>query len=327
MQCTDDSDDMALSEEEVQLRKEAVAWFIRLQNKNLSQEDRHAFEAWQVQSSRHARMYRKVSAVWESPELNAAAAVAAGSGSSWFKAKAVLSLRWPVLTVVCLVVVVVLAGQFDVVTRWRSDYRTEAGERRTVELPDGSTATLNTQSAIVLAFDDEVRRVRLLKGEVFFNVQQDAARPFLVESEETAVRAVGTAFVVRAESSGDRVTVLDGAVEVDSKAKTASPVVVTAGLQIQAEQNRLGRPQAVDAPTASAWLWGRLVVQGLPFALVLEELRRYHPGNIMLLNQPAGRIEVTGTYNIDDPVGALALLVKTLPLSAISLTDRLIILF
>lgn len=80
MQRTDYSDDMVLSEEEARLRKEAVAWVIRVQNSGLLQEDRRAFEAWQAQSPRHTLMYRKVSTVWESPELSAAAAVAAGVG-------------------------------------------------------------------------------------------------------------------------------------------------------------------------------------------------------------------------------------------------------
>jgi transmembrane sensor len=83
----------------------------------------------------------------------------------------------------------------------------------------------------------------------------------------------------------------------------------------------------VDVPVATAWLSGRLVVQGVPFAQVLEELQRYHPSTILLWNQRVGNTNVTGTYNVEDPVGALALLVKTVPLSVISIADRLVILF
>lgn len=327
MQRTDDSDDMVLSEDEARLRKEAVAWVIRVQNRGLSQEDRRACEAWQAQSPRHALMYRKVSTVWESPELRAAAAVVAGVEPSWFKAKAAVSLRWPVLALICFILVGIVADHFDLTTRWQSDYRTESGERRTVELPDRSIATLNTQSAIALSFDGTTRRIRLLKGEVFLKVQPDSERPFLLDSIDTVVRAVGTAFVVRTDSDGDRITVLEGAVEVESKAKTGSPVAVTAGSQIQAEPHHLGRPQAVDVATASSWLRGRLVVQNVPFVQVLEELQRYHAGTILLINRQVGHINVTGTYNVDDPAGALALLLQTVPLSTISLADRLVILF
>lgn len=327
MQRTDDSDDMVLSEEEARLRKEAVAWVIRLQNSGLSQEDRQAFETWQAQSPKHALIYRTVSRVWDSPELTAAAAVMAGASPSTLASKPAFSLRWPLLTAACLVFVVLLAEHFDISIRWQADYHTGPGERRTVELPDRSIATLNTQTAIALSYDGTARRIRLLKGEIFLNVRHDAERPFVVESADTAVRAVGTAFVVRTDPGGDRITVLEGTVEVESKAKTGSPVAVTAGSQIQVEPHHLGRPQAIDVTTASSWLRGRLVVQNVPFVQVLEELQRYHGGRILLLNRQVGDIKVTGTYNVDDPVGALALLLQTVPLSTISLADRLVILF
>lgn len=92
MQSLDDLDDMLHSEEDVRLRKEAIAWVIRLQNTGISEEDRRAFDAWQAQSPQHARLYRKVSEVWESPELRAAAAIAAGLDLSWSKAEAASSL-------------------------------------------------------------------------------------------------------------------------------------------------------------------------------------------------------------------------------------------
>ncbi len=327
MQCMDDSGDMARIQEDVRLRKEAVAWVIRLQNSGLSQEDHQAFEAWQAQSPKHALIYCTVSRVWDSPELTTAAAVVAGASPSWLESKPTFSLRWPVLAAACLVFVALLADHFDISIRWQADYQTGVGERRTVELPDRSIATLNTQSAVVLLFDSGVRRVRLLKGEVLFDIQQDAARPFLVETAEAVVRAVGTAFVVRAKSSGEHITVLEGTVEVRSKDQAVSPAAVTAGSQIQMEHGHMGRPHSVNVPTASAWLQGRLIVNGVPFAQVLEELRRYHPGTIVLLNQSVGTTNVTGTYNVDDPVAALELLVKTVPVSMVGLANRLVLLF
>ncbi len=327
MHCPDDSYDMAQSEEDLRLRKEAVAWVIRLQNSRVTQEERRAFEAWQAQSPRHILIYRMVSRVWDSPELTAAASVVAGAGPSRLESKPTFSLRWPVLAAACLVFVVLLVDHFDVSILWQADYHTGSGERRTVELPDRSIATLNTQTALALSYDATVRRIRLLKGEVFLNVRHDAERPFFVESTDTTVRAVGTTFVVRADPEGNRITVLEGAVEVESKGKTDAPVAVTAGSQIQAEPHHLGRPQAIDVVTASSWMRGRLVVQNVPFTQVIGELQRYHPGSIVLLNQQVGQIKITGTYNVDDPVGALAVLVKTVPVSTISLADRLVILF
>lgn len=327
MQRTDDSGDMSPSEEKARLKKEAIAWVIRLQNASLSQEDRRAFEAWYAQSPQHVLMYRKVSSVWESPELNATAAVVAGSRPSWLNAKAALSLRWSVVAVACVVLVGVLAYHFDVAIRWQADYRTGSGERRTVELPDRSIATLNTQSAMALSFDGNTRRVRLLKGEALFNVQRDVGRPFIVESADAAVRAIGTAFIVRTEPGRDQVTVIEGSVEVGARQESHPQAAVSSGSQIRMERGQLGNPYAVNMSAASAWLRGRLVVNGAPFEQVLEELRRYHPGTIVLWNRQVAKIEVTGTYNVDDPATALALLAKTVPVSVVGMADRLVILF
>lgn len=306
-----------------------MAWVIRLQNANVSQEERRVFDAWQTRSSTHRRMFQKALAVWNSPELRAAAIMGMEPSSVSPSPKTTHRQRWLLTAAACVSLLVIAADFLDLATRWQADYQTAVGERRTVELPDRSIVTLNTQSAIALSFDGKVRRLRLLKGEALFTVRYDATRPFLVEGTETAIRAVGTAFVVRTEPKGDQVTVLEGTVEVDSSTKTMpdSAAVVTAGSQILTKQGSLGQPYLVNMPSASAWLRGRLVVNGVPFAQVLEELRRYHPGTIVLLNQRVGATSVTGTYNVDDPVAALELLVKTVPVSMMSLTDRLVLLF
>lgn len=90
MQWTDESDDMVLSEEEAQLREEAVVWVIRLHGDGMSQDDRRAFEAWYAQSPAHDHMFRMVFAVWDSAELRAAAAAAVKRGSLSFNVKAAL---------------------------------------------------------------------------------------------------------------------------------------------------------------------------------------------------------------------------------------------
>ncbi|UVT14318.1 MAG: FecR/PupR family sigma factor regulator [Nitrospira sp.] len=77
MQCTGESGDMFLSERQVRLRNEAVAWVIRLHNEQISQEDRRTFDVWHAQSPAHALMFGKILAIWNSSELRAAAATAA----------------------------------------------------------------------------------------------------------------------------------------------------------------------------------------------------------------------------------------------------------
>ena len=86
MQWTDESSEMVPSEEESQLRREAVAWVIRLHRGGMPPEDQRAFDAWHAQSSAHAHMFQKVFTVWDSAELRAAAAAMAAE-PSLFKVK------------------------------------------------------------------------------------------------------------------------------------------------------------------------------------------------------------------------------------------------
>lgn len=322
---------MIPSAEEARLRREAVTWVIRLQSHRLLPEERRAFDDWHAQSPAHAQMFQRVSALWDDPDLRAAAVHAAKASSSILSGSRLAAIRrWApyAAALAASVVLLVMAALYgDVATRLQADYLTAVGERRTIELPDHSLMTLNTQSAVALSFDGTARHIRLLKGEALFHVRHDPGRPFVVETDQSATRAVGTAFVVRADAGRDQVTVLEGIVEVGAAGGAGVQARVSAGSQIQAEAGRVGQPHSVDLSTASAWVRGRLVVDGVPLAQVLDEVRRYYPGTIVLWNPRVGEIHVTGTYDMDNPSSVLSLLVKTVPVHMIGFSDRLAILF
>ncbi|HVS97610.1 MAG TPA: FecR domain-containing protein [Puia sp.] len=87
-------------------------------------------------------------------------------------------------------------------------------------LSDGSRIWLNAGSSITypVAFSGPTREVTM-EGEAYFEIQPDAGHPFTVRSATHAVRVLGTHFNVNAYA-GDpdvRVTLLEGAVRVDSK--------------------------------------------------------------------------------------------------------------
>jgi len=311
------------------LREEAIGWLARLSDRDASSEDRLAFEQWRGKSSAHSQAFQHISGIWGDPQLDRAALQAVRADDVERHKKAVTrSRRLPWLAAAaCLAALLVGSVYFDVLTRLQADQYTAVGERRTVRLPDQSLVTLNTQSAIALSFDGALRRVRLLKGEAFFKIQHDPTRPFIVEGAETVTRAVGTEFVVRHRSDSDRVTVIEGVVEVSSHGEGASKERLVAGNMIESDRGRLGSVTPTDVSMASAWLQGLLIVDDVPLAQVLDELQRYYPGTLMLLNQPIGERHVTGTYKLDEPSKILYHLTKTFPLRTVGLTDRFVILF
>ncbi len=82
------------------------------------------------------------------------------------------------------------------------------GQKSTIFLDDGSRVKLNSASRIsyIKGFSSEERKVKL-EGEAFFEVQHDAARPFIVVAENLEITAIGTSFNVNAYPDREQVSV------------------------------------------------------------------------------------------------------------------------
>lgn len=86
--------------------------------------------------------------------------------------------------------------------RWQqatADYATATGQRRVLQLDDGTRLTLNTRSAVDVRFDTHQRLLDLVAGEIMvvtahaLGAAQDP-RPLLVRTVHGDVRALGTRF-------------------------------------------------------------------------------------------------------------------------------------
>ncbi|MDB5277402.1 MAG: FecR family protein [Ferruginibacter sp.] len=78
-------------------------------------------------------------------------------------------------------------------------YAAAYGERKTIQLPDGSSVAINSGSTVRINqhFGLESRDV-YLQGEAFFEVKHNAKIPFIVHTAAMEVKALGTAFNVKA---------------------------------------------------------------------------------------------------------------------------------
>jgi len=105
-------------------------------------------------------------------------------------------------------------------TKPAKTFASACGERKNIQLPDGSVVTLNAASKIEIddSFGVSSRNV-YLEGEAFFDVKHNAALPFIVHTPMMDVKALGTAFNVRAYLN-DKVTetsLIRGLIEVTLK--------------------------------------------------------------------------------------------------------------
>lgn len=197
----------------------------------------------------------------------------------------------------------------------RLTVETGVGERKTVALREGSRVTLNTASRIEVALRWRSREATLAAGEALFEVAAEE-RPFRVLAGKTRVDVVGTTFNVRRVGDGARVAVLEGRVSVRAGGME-EPVLVTAGQAVETSGQGIAEgPRPVDAEAVVAWREGRLVFDDVPLAEALAEAQRYRKAPIVLADEAAGQLRVTGAFPAADPDRLLRLLpveVRVLP--------------
>ncbi|MCB9081392.1 MAG: FecR domain-containing protein [Lewinellaceae bacterium] len=212
--------------------------------------------------------------------------------------------RWVSLSVAAAISVLVVfwAGQqgaFDAFL-WQ---RMQAGETsQTLVLPDGSTVVLNANATIEYPrwFSQKPLREVRLRGEAFFEVAKDPARPFVVHAEPLEVKVLGTAFNVRTQAgnAGAQVNVKSGRVEV-MHTGNGERTEITANEEVLLESTADNlQIHSRRADIALAWQTGKLTFKGESTGEVLRELERYC-GLQVTTSQPALlNCPVTGNFTI-----------------------------
>ena len=179
---------------------------------------------------------------------------------------------------------------------WRQPVAVTAppGQQRTVTLPDGSTADLNSGTTLTYRrsfqawpFVEANHRSVQLDGEAFFSVD-DGDRPFVVATATARVRVTGTRFNVRARTAVDSttaVTVASGRVEVQSRRRADQTVVLDGPGQtsrVTDEQAAPTPPQSSRLDPVLAWRQNGFAVTETPLATVTQELERRYDTSIRL---------------------------------------------
>lgn len=141
-----------------------------------------------------------------------------------FRAK---SVRWMWYSAAAVVIGILLTGTLLWTQRWPGGSKTEtvpvlawktlvneSNHQKTALLPDGTRIWLNPGAELSYHMD-QVRDIRL-KGEVFFNVAQDAGRPFRVYTDKLCTQVLGTAFNIEAypKEHDIRVSLVSGKIAV-----------------------------------------------------------------------------------------------------------------
>ncbi|WP_447738591.1 FecR family protein [Pseudomonas laurentiana] len=309
----------------------ALQWLRRI-NEQPAQAEGAAFKRWMLAEPGHRAAYDQAQALWQKTAAPAArlAAEEQQDLQRYLDAMARPPARRPwrqrvaaLAVAACLVLAMGVAGGWHP-GYWLRDLQADyssAGQIRQVVLQDQSQVTLDAGSAIAVDFAHGERRVRLLHGAAFFQVTHTGA-PFLVEAGGGEVRVLGTQFEVREQGEGTQVTVRNGRVAV-SPVQGAVARELTANQQVTYAAGRVGDTLAVDSDNRLAWRQGWLNYYQVPLAQVVEDLGRYYPGRILVLDGELRQRKVSGSFPVDEPLLALDSLGKVMGFSRQTVLGRL----
>ena len=299
--------------------EEAAAWLVRLAEAPDDGGLRERFEAWRAGSDLHAEIWARTARAYD--------LVGKGPtqhGEHW---QAYAAQREPVrklpaarqrhrpvritarrlaVAAAALAACLLLAVLPETLLHARADLVTTTAELRSAVLEDGTRVQLAPESAVMLRFDDGERKVRLIKGEAFFDVESDPSSPFRVVAGDTVATVLGTAFEVRREGEATRVAVQHGRVQVEAGGRLpSSSTELRAGEWLRA--GTAGDPARgrLAPDEIAAWRAGELIARDRPVGEIVDVLRRYHSGAILMANEAFAARRVSGIYSLRDPAETL----------------------
>lgn len=293
-------------------RRQAADWFARLNQREVAAADIKAFSAWRSDPE-NAAAFDRMQEIWAAAGAlardPAMAALTEEARSRTKRAKR--GARKPAAIQPWLIagaVVLALAGGL---WTWRmgqpAQYATAVGERRVVELADGSRVMLDTGSQIRVRFRDDARLVELASGQARFDVKASPERSFTVSAGDTLVTATGTRFDVRRDGAGARVLLVEGQVSVKDRASEDRTWTLRPGQQIRTSSPRPTIAE-VDIPSATSWTTGRLIFDRTPVTAAVAEVNRYTDKPIEVRDPEVAAALVSGAFDAGDVEGFAAAL-------------------
>lgn len=312
----------------------ALAW-LGLLHDQPSSSDQATFSRWLRADPAHVEAYARAQVLWELSEVPAAtlaqeeAQVLQGYLDAMDRPRRSSARRWGggLAMAACLLLMLAMGAGWQP-SRWiddlGADYVSAPGEVKTVTLADQSRVTLDADSAIAVDFSHGERHIRLRRGAGFFSVTH-TGESFVVEAGSGEARVLGTQFEVRLQPSGAQVTVLSGRVGV-TPSKSGPQQILTAGQQVAYANGVADQMHAVDSESRLAWRDGWLNYYKAPLADVVQDLRRYYPGRILLLNDEMAGRRVSGSFPSKNPQAVLNALQAVLGFEQHSLFGRVIVL-
>lgn len=313
------------------IRAEAGAWIAKLHGPDRTPVLDAALRRWLAESPAHAKEFELATDVWNESSGLPGGPPRSVPVTGWLWRPNPLFQPLAAVATVCLLIAGWLAYSW-----YDSRVATGIGEQKTVTLVDGTRVTLNTNSRLLVRYDQRVRRVVLSSGEAYFNVAHNEHWPFVVEAGDQKIVALGTSFVVR-RTDPDRdsvtVTLLEGRVAVapltdpDVLPAKALPEVTLLSpgerLRTRAAKRVTIEPASIDQSTG--WMRGQLMFDDAPLREAADEFNRYSSVKIKIGSAEVAKIPVGGVFRLGDSTSFARAVAESHNLRLIAQGDELLL--
>jgi transmembrane sensor len=193
----------------------------------------------------------------------------------------------------------------------KADHVSASNRTERVRLDDGSQVELGPGSAIAVDYRGATREVRLLAGQAMFDVTPNPARPFKVATGDVTTTVLGTSFDVRRIGATTSVAVSHGHVRVeDSGADPRKTRELKAGGWVRIDDQHRVVSGTMAPELVGSWRRREVLAENQTIASVIDEIRPWYGGRIVLTDAALAARQVTGIYRLDDPAEALSLIVR-----------------
>lgn len=282
-----------------EIEAKAAEWIARRHFGEWREADQAELEAWLGQDIAHRVAFVRLNSSWQrTGRLVALRGTAPRklADRNWLRH---FSRFAAVLAVVALLGV---SGAYFAVTDTTTTYSTAVGGKETLRLADGSRIELNTDTVLRISNRRDRREVWLDKGEAYFHITHDAARPFIVTAQNQRIIDLGTQFVVRQSADRVRVAVYEGQVQMGD-AKEA-PVLNAGDIAVATQQGiSVARKVETNPNGDLAWRRGLLVFDNVTLGEAAAEFNRYNRNQIVIADPSVAALKVAGTFPINGITG------------------------
>jgi len=302
------------------LRREATAYIVRLTSGEATTNDADALAEWQSRSERHEQAFRDAALLWKN--LGPALTQWEEPSRPAFSRRTILAGGSLAASIVAGGVVSSQLGYLPPLNTLLSDYTTAIGQQRTINLPDGSIATLDGGSTLNLDYSPQQRRVSLSSGAGLLEVVEERSRPFVLAAGDGITTVSSASFAIKHGVTDVSVECLKGRISVECQGFAD----LVEGEQISYSGNGLGEKTKADVETAAAWRKGLLIFNNRPLDDVVADLNRHRRGKVVIARTELRSRKVSGVFHLDRPQEILAHLESTLGLRPVNLVGGIVFL-